>query len=116
MIGQIEKVVSSPAVAIVGAGAALANPGAFIPIALKEISELDPSAGEYAVNWVFFTLVSLLPLATALVLLLVAPGWTKRTLDRVRSWLDRNARTVAAVIVVLLALSLLRNGIAGLTA
>jgi hypothetical protein len=116
MIGQIEKVVSSPAVAIVGAGAALANPGAFIPIALKDISELDPSAGEYAVNWVFFTLVSLLPLATALVLLLVAPGWTKGTLDRVRSWLDRNARTVAAVIVVLLALSLLRNGIAGLTA
>jgi hypothetical protein len=116
MIGQIEKVVSSPAVAIIGAGAALANPGAFIPIALKDISELDPSAAEYIVNWVFFTLVSLLPLATALVLLLVAPDWTKRTLDRVRSWLDRNARTVAAVIVVLLALSLLRNGIAGLTA
>jgi hypothetical protein len=116
MIGQIEKVVSSPAVAIIGAGAALANPGAFIPIALKDISELDPSAAEYIVNWVFFTLVSLLPLATALVLLVVAPGWTKRTLDRVRSWLDRNARTVAAVIVVLLALSLLRNGIAGLTA
>jgi hypothetical protein len=116
MIGQIEKVVSSPVVAIIGAGAALANPGAFIPIALKDISELDPSAAEYIVNWVFFTLVSLLPLATALVLLVVAPGWTKRTLDRVRSWLDRNARTVAAVIVVLLALSLLRNGIAGLTA
>jgi hypothetical protein len=116
MIGQIEKVVSSPAVAIIGAGAALANPGAFIPIALKDISELDPSAAEYIVNWVFFTLVSLLPLATALVLLVVAPGWTRRTLDRVRSWLDRNARTVAAVIVVLLALSLLRNGIAGLTA
>src|SRR3954449_1213660 len=34
MITQIEKVVSSRAVAILGAGAALANPGAFIPIAL----------------------------------------------------------------------------------
>jgi hypothetical protein len=45
----------------------------------------------------------------------VAPGWTKRTLQSVRGWLDRNARSVAAVIVVLLALSLLRNGIAGLT-
>src|SRR3954466_15693151 len=127
MITQIEKVVSSRAVAILGAGAALANPGAFIPIALKDISELDPSAAEYIVNWVFFTLVPLLPPETALsvllvapatggVLLLVAPDWTKRTLDRVRSWLDRNARTVAAVIVVLLALSLLRNGVAGLTA
>jgi hypothetical protein len=37
-------------------------------------------------------------------------------LDSVRGWLDRRARVVAAVIVVLLALSLLRNGIAGLTA
>jgi hypothetical protein len=116
MIAQMEKVASSPAVAIVGAGAALANPGAFIPIALKDISELDPSAAQYVVDWVFFSLVSLLPLAVALLLLLVAPDWTKRTLDWVRAWLDRRARTVAAVIVVLLALSLLRNGIAGLTA
>jgi hypothetical protein len=116
MIEQIQKVVSSRAVAILGAGAALANPGAFIPIALKDISELDPSATEYIVNWVFFTLVSLLPLAAALVLLVVAPGWTKGALDSVRGWLDRNARTVAAAIVVLLALSLLRNGIAGLAA
>ena len=116
MIDQIQKVASSPIVAIAGAGAALANPGAFIPIALKDISELDPSATEYIVNWVFFTVVSLLPLLAALVLLLVAPAWTKRTLASVRDWLDRNARKVAAVIIVLLALSLLRNGIAGLTA
>jgi hypothetical protein len=116
MIEQIQKVASSPIVAIAGAGAALANPGAFIPIALKDISELDPTATEYIVNWVFFTVVSLLPLLAALVLLLVAPAWTKRTLGSVRGWLDRNARNVAAVIVVLLALSLLRSGIAGLTA
>ena len=43
-VAQMGKVASSPAVAIIGAGAALANPGAFIPIALKTISELDPSA------------------------------------------------------------------------
>lgn len=116
MIDQIQKVASSPIVAIAGAGAALANPGAFIPIALKDISELDPSATQYIVNWIFFTVVSLLPLLAALVLLLVAPAWTKRTLGSVRGWLDRNARNVAAVIVVLLALSLLRSGIAGLTA
>src|SRR4029453_19261579 len=41
MVAQMSKVASSPAIAIVGAGAALANPGAFIPIALKDISELD---------------------------------------------------------------------------
>ena len=115
MIEQIQKVTSSPIVAILGAGAALANPGAFIPIALKDISELDPSTTEYIVNWVFFSLVSLLPLAIALLLLLVAPDWTKRVLGSARSWLERNARNVAAALVVLLALSLLRSGIAGLT-
>ena len=116
MLAQMEKVASSPVVAIVGAGAALANPGAFIPIALKDISELDPSAAGYIVSWVFFSLVSLLPLAVALLLLALAPAWTTRVLGTVRGWLERNARNVAAVLVVLIALSLLRNGIAGLTA
>ena len=115
MFDQMQKVASSPAVAIVGAGAALANPGAFIPIALKNISELDPTATEYIVNWLFFTVVSLLPLAIALVLLLVAREWAERLLEGVRRWLDKNARTIAAVIIVALAASLIRNGIAGLT-
>ncbi len=115
MIDQMQKVASSPVVAIIGAGAALANPGAFIPIALKNISELNPTATQYVVDWVFFSVVSLLPLAVALVLLLVARDWAERLLQGVRSWLERNARTVAAVIIVLLAASLIRNGIAGLT-
>ena len=104
MLAQMQKVPSSPAVAIVGAGAALANPGAFIPIAT-----------DYIVNWVFFTVVSLLPLAVAIVLLLVAREWAERLLEGVRRWLDGNARTIAAVIIVALAASLIRNGIAGLT-
>jgi hypothetical protein len=116
MIAQMEKVSSSRAVAILGAGAALANPGAFIPIALKDISELDPSTTQYIVDWVFFSLASLFPLAVALVLLVVAREWTERALGGVRAWLELHAKTVAAAIVVLLALSLLRNGIAGLTA
>src|SRR5512133_3707281 len=61
MMSQIEKVTASPAIAVVGAGATLANPGGFIPIALKDISELDPSRTEYVAAWLFFTLVSLLP-------------------------------------------------------
>jgi hypothetical protein len=116
MLAQMEKVASSPAIAVVGAGAALANPGAFIPIALKDISELDPSASEYIVDWVFFSLVSLLPLAVALALLLVARDWAGRLLGGVRGWLELHARTIAAAIIVLLAASLIRNGIAGLTA
>src|SRR5439155_21718686 len=92
-----------------------ANPGAFIPIALKDISELNPSAGEYVVNWLFFTIVSLLPLAIALLLVVVAPERARRWLGGARKWLERHAMTIAAVIVGLLAASLLRNGISGLT-
>jgi Sap-like sulfolipid-1-addressing protein len=112
---QIRKVTESPAIAIVGAGATLANAGAFIPIALKDISELDPSWTEYVVNWVFFSLVSLLPLAIGLVLLIVARDWAKRQLESANAWLQLHVRTIAAVLVVLVAASLLRNGIAGLT-
>jgi hypothetical protein len=115
MVAQMNKVASSPAMAILGAGAALANPGAFIPIALKDISELNPSAPEYIVDWLFFSLVSLLPLALALVMLLVARQWTMRVLGRVRDWLVLNARFVAAGLALLLAAALLRNGVAGLT-
>lgn len=114
MVARMSKVASSPAVAVVGAGAVLANPGAFIPLALKTISETDPSAAGYAVEWLFFTLVALLPLAIALVLLLVAPGRAGRLLARARDWLIAHARTVASVIVVILAVALLRNGITGL--
>jgi Sap, sulfolipid-1-addressing protein len=115
MITRMSKVASSPAIAIVGAGAILANPGGFIPIALKTISETDPSATGYVVDWVFFAVASLLPLAAALVMLAVARGPTERVLESARAWLERRARTVAAVILLALAAALLRNGIAGLT-
>jgi hypothetical protein len=114
MVSRMGKVASSPAIAIIGAGAVLANPGAFIPLALKSISETDPSAAEYVAEWLFFTLVSLLPLAIALVLLLIARDWAERLLGRTRDWLIAHARTVASVIIFLLAVALLRNGIAGL--
>src|SRR4051794_14423686 len=70
MIEQMNKVASSPAIAIVGAGATLANPGGFIPLALKDISQLDPSTGQYIVYWVLFALLSLLPLGVALLMLI----------------------------------------------
>jgi hypothetical protein len=115
MVGRMSKVASSPVIAIVGAGAALANPGGFIPLALKAISELNPSAAQYVVDWIFFTLVSLLPLGVALLMLVVARDWTVGILGRTRDWLVRRAWTIAAVIIFLLAAALLRNGIAGLT-
>jgi hypothetical protein len=115
MVAQISKIANSPVVAIVGAGAALANPGGFIPIALKEISERNPTTAQYIVEWTFFTLISVLPLALALIMLVIAPGWATRVLGSAREWLVRNGRTIAAVILFALSLVLLRNGIAGLT-
>jgi hypothetical protein len=112
---QMARVASAPVLVILGAGAALANPGGFIPLALKTISETDPSAAEYIVLWVVFALGSLLPLAVALVLLIAAREGAMRLLERVRGFIERRAQTVAAVILLLLAAALLRNGIAGLT-
>jgi hypothetical protein len=114
-IEQMGGVASSPAIAIVGAGATLANPVGFIPLALKDISQLNPSAGQYIVDWVLFALVSLLPLGIALLMLAFARERAMRRLEASRGWLKRNARTVAAAILVLLVLALPRNGIVGLT-
>ena len=115
MVDQMSKVAASPAIAVVGAGAALANPGGFIPLALKEISETNPTTTQYCVLWLCFTLISLLPLGVFLLMLVVAREWTERLLGRVRDFLLKHAMQVAGVIVILLAAALLRNGIAGLT-
>ena len=115
MIDKVSGLASSPAVAVLGAGAALANPGGFIPIALKDISQLNPDAGEYIVLWVAFSLISLLPLSVALLMLRIAPDGTLRILQRARDWLTRNASKIGAVLIAILGLVLLRDGIAGLT-
>jgi threonine/homoserine/homoserine lactone efflux protein len=114
-IDKMSKLSSSPAIAIVGAGATLANPGGFIPIALKGISQLKPSAAEYIALWLAFAVVSLLPLLVALIAIVVSHDRAVARLELIRGWLERHARTMAAAIVVLLALALLRNGIVGLT-
>jgi hypothetical protein len=114
-IARMERLSSSPAVAIVGAGAALANPGGFLPVALKDISQLDPSAAEYCALWLLFSLATLLPLSLALLALVLSRERTVRTLAHARVWLERHARALAFAIVLLLAAALLRNGIVGLT-
>jgi uncharacterized membrane protein YeaQ/YmgE (transglycosylase-associated protein family) len=74
MVDRMTAVASSPWIAVFAAGATLANPGGFIPLALKAISETDPTKAGYAASWLLFTVVSLLPLSLAIVLLLVSPG------------------------------------------
>ena len=115
MMEKMSSVASSPAVAVVAAGATLANPGGFIPIALKEISQLGPSAGEYIVIWVAFAAIALLPLLVALIALAVSPVHANRWLAAARGWLERRVRVVAGVLIVLVAAALLRNGIVALT-
>ena len=44
----------SPVTALVGAGAVLANPGAFIPLGLKDISEMHRSTTATSPEWVLF--------------------------------------------------------------
>jgi len=114
-LDRMSSLATAPILAIVGAGAVLANPGGFIPLALKDISETAPSAYGYAVQWIFFTVISLLPLAVALLLLVVAEDWALRVLAGARRWLERHASTIFLVLLTLIAASLLRNGIAGLT-
>ncbi len=114
MIDQMSRIASSPWIAVVAAGATLANPGGFIPIAMKAISETNPSTSKYIVEWLFFTVVSLLPLGVALIMLAVSPEWAARHLQHVRDWLLGNARLIAAGIMILLAAALLRDGITGL--
>ena len=43
MLDRMSSLATAPILAIVGAGAVLANPGGFIPLALKDISETDPT-------------------------------------------------------------------------
>ena len=114
MVDRMGAIASSPAVAIFAAGAVLANPGVFIPLALKAISELNPTKGQYVAEWVAFTLVSLLPLTIAIVMLNVARDGTEHVLGGSRQWLQRHIRAIGAAIIIALAASLLRGGIAGL--
>jgi hypothetical protein len=115
MVDKMSTVASSPWIAVFAAGATLANPGGFIPLALKAISETNPSTTGYVASWLFFTVVSLLPLSLAVLLMLVAPARAERVLRAARTWLEGHLRLIASVIILLLAVTLLRNGISGLT-
>lgn len=114
-VDKMRSVASSRWIAVLAAGAALANPGVFIPLALKSISEGDPGTGGYIAEWIVFTLMSLLPLAVAILMLFVAPDRAERILGHARGWLELHARTIAAAVGILVAASLIRGGISGLT-
>jgi Sap, sulfolipid-1-addressing protein len=111
-VERMRKVADAPAITILAAGAVLANAGPFMLIALKNVSELNPSATQYIIDWIVFAVASLLPLGLALAALLVAPGWTRPRLAAIGGWVERHARAIAAGVMFALAISLLRDGIA----
>jgi hypothetical protein len=111
-VERMRKVADAPAITIVAAGALLANAGPFMLIALKNVSELNPSAAQYIIDWIIFAVASLLPLGLALVALLIAPDWTRPKLAGIGGWVERHTRAIAAVVMFALAISLLRDGIA----
>lgn len=115
-LARIRKLDTASAVSIIGAGALLANAGPFMLIALKNISQLNPSASQYLLDWTLFAVASLLPLGVGLLLLVIAPGAATRMLARARRWIELHARLVAGLVLAALAISLLRDGIAGLGA
>jgi hypothetical protein len=98
-VERMRGVASSSGVAIFGAGALLAIPGAFIPLVLKAISETDPSYGRF-----MFTVV----------LLLVRRDWPTARLNAGRGWLNLHLGLIIGVLCLLVALSLLRDAIVGL--
>jgi hypothetical protein len=114
MVEKMRAVVVSSPAAIFFAGATLANAGAFIPIALKDLSQENLTTAEFLASWAVFAVLALLPLAAALILLLVAPDRAGRTLDLARGWLEGHLQVIAGVLVIVVAAALLRNGIAGL--
>jgi hypothetical protein len=84
-------------------------------LAAKSISQLDPSTAQYVLDWALFAFVALLPLAIALTMLLIAPGFAKPRLVIARGWVERHATSIVAVVLLGLAASLLRDRITGLT-
>ncbi len=115
MVARMRGVASTGNAATFVAGAMLANAGAFMPVALKDISQLEPTPSRYLVLWTSFALVSLLPLATGLVVLVTAPDRASQLLGASRAWLERRVNLVGALLMLVLGVVLLRNGIAGLT-
>ena len=115
LVAHAASIAASPNKPAGVSGAVLANAGVFMVVALKAISQLDPTRLQFILDWGLFALVSLLPLAIGLGLLLLAPRWTGSRLSSVRGRVERHARTIALVVMAGLAISLLRDGISGLT-
>lgn len=51
---RMNKVATASALTIIAAGAVLANPGVFMLLAAKGISQLDPTTAQFVIDWALF--------------------------------------------------------------
>jgi thiol:disulfide interchange protein len=89
-------------------------PGVLPLVALKDIVELDYSAGATVALIVGFYLVMFLPAEVPLVSYVAAPAETAQTVADLRGWISRNARPVAVVVLNAIGLYLVVHGIVSL--
>ena len=91
-------------------------PGVFPFVALKNIAELDYSTAATIGLVVGFYLIMFLPAEVPLAFYVVAPVRTSSAVGGFNSWLGRNARRIAAPVLILIGIYLVARGIAGLVA
>jgi hypothetical protein len=112
---RMNKVASAPALSILAAGAVLANPGVFMLLAAKNISQLNAGTVQFVLDWLLFAFVALLPLGLSLVMLLARVRAMDTILATAHGLVVRHAEAILAVVLLGLGVALVRDGIAGLT-
>jgi hypothetical protein len=92
-------------------GALLTLPGASYLIGLHRIAEQDAGTGGIVAMVLAFNAIMLAILELPLIGFLVAPDWTRDTVDRFRLWFTQNARRLAARVALIIGALLIVRGL-----
>jgi Sap, sulfolipid-1-addressing protein len=101
-------------IAVLVAGVLLYLPSPTYLSALQEVgsSKLSTAA---TVTWVVIVVaITLITIWVPVLVIVLAPGWSKPKLAALNSWLSRNSRTLLIVVLVVLGAWQIIDGIAGL--
>jgi hypothetical protein len=92
-------------------GALLTLPGASYLIGMHRIADQDASTAASVAMVVGFNLIMLAILELPLIGFLVAPDWTRDTVERFRQWFSRNARRLASRVALVIGVLLIVRGL-----
>jgi hypothetical protein len=92
-------------------GALLTLPGASYLIGLHKIADHDASSGAAIAMVLAFNAIMLAILELPLIGFLVAPAWTRDTVERFRLWFTQNARRLAARVALIIGALLIVRGL-----